>query len=232
MPTKPDLPEPLALDASVHVRWNAVLAALPAIGKTSENKQQGFKYRSIDTVLDHVNPLFARFGIAVIPRLQSVFYDERQVRSGSTMYVAKITVNWDIWGVCGDSFMAQTVGEGTDMGDKATSKAQTMAFKYLLWPALAIASNEDPDGETPQETTRAAQREQSYREPPPPSNEDPDAATSPQLNKIRRLVNSLGYADTDLEKIVNEVNPPWPELGLPMLTKVQASSLIDALDLK
>ncbi len=230
MPTKtePDI-IPLALDASVHVRWNAVLAALPAIGKDSVNKQQGFNYRSVDTVLDYVKPLFARLGIHVIPEKQSAFYDERQVKSGATMYVCKLTVDWRIYGVSGDSFTAQTVGEGTDMGDKATSKAQTMAFKYLLWPALAIASNEDPDGETPEQTT-ATQPSQQVRRPQPPNNADPNLITTPQRKKIEFLTDRMGYAMADLARIVDEVNPPWPELGLSQLTKAQASSLIDALD--
>jgi hypothetical protein len=139
---------PPSPELTVHQRWAQVLADLPAIGKNRTNQQQGFKFRGIDDVLDKVHPLFAKYGVFPVPTGQAATYDERATSKGGVMHVCHITCDWTIYSSLGDYFQAQTLGEGTDAGDKATSKAQTMAFKYLLWPSLAVAENEDPDGIT------------------------------------------------------------------------------------
>lgn len=132
---------------TVDQRWNQVLNELPAIGKNSRNQQQGFNYRSIDSVLDKVKPLLGKHGIHVIPVAQVCDRTARTTAKGNQLNVCYMTVEWQIRSVDGDFFTAETCGEGTDSGDKATSKAQTMAFKYLLWPSLAIAENDETDAD-------------------------------------------------------------------------------------
>lgn len=39
----------------------------------------------------------------------------------------------------------QSTGQGQDSSDKGSGKAQSYAFKYALWRAFAIPSNDDPD---------------------------------------------------------------------------------------
>lgn len=196
---------------SVHERWNKVLKELPAIGKNRVNQQQGFKFRGVDDVLDKVHPLFGKHGVHVIPTRQASERSQRTTKSGGVIHVVNMTVDWRIWGIEGDSFDAQTEGEGTDSGDKATSKAQTMAFKYLLWPALAVAENEetDADGQTPEDTTAVR-----------------DAPTPKQLGMIRGLMDELGMsaedARTDACKVADR-----EVLHLSDLTKSEASKLID-----
>lgn len=127
-------------------RWSWVLSHLPAIGKDSRNEQQGFNYRSIDTVLNHLKPLLSAASVHIIPVRQTFERGSYTTGRGTVMQTCTVTSTWQVRSASGDFFEAETVGEGADAGDKATSKAQTMAFKYLLWPALAIASNDDPDG--------------------------------------------------------------------------------------
>ena len=59
------------------------------------------------------------------------------------------------------------------MGDKATNKAMTMAFKNVLNQAFAISSAEfgDADGETPEETTGRKDRQASPSDDPPSQGE-------------------------------------------------------------
>ncbi len=132
---------------TVDQRWNRVLDELPAIGKNSRNQQQGFNYRSIDSVLDKAKPLFGKHGVHPIPVAQVCDRTTRTTAKGNQLNVCYITVEWQIRAVDGTFFTAETCGEGTDSGDKATSKAQTMAFKYLLWPSLAVAENEETDAD-------------------------------------------------------------------------------------
>jgi hypothetical protein len=162
---------------SVYESWAGILAELPAIPKERRNQQQGFTYRSVDDVLNHLHGLLAKHGVFVIPVAQSASHEERQSAKGGVIHVVHMTVDWRIYGGGGDYIDAQTMGEGTDAGDKATSKAQTMALKYLLWPALAVAENADPDGDAPPDTSPHPSRS-SERMPPRPA--EPELVTLKQ----------------------------------------------------
>ncbi len=78
--------------------------------------------------------------------------DQRQTAKGKVMFEVNLHVLYRFYGAKGDYIEASTWGEGTDMGDKATNKAMTMAFKNVLNQAFAISSAEfkDADGETPE----------------------------------------------------------------------------------
>jgi hypothetical protein len=231
----------LDVKATVAERWHWVLAHLPGIGKDSRNTQQNFSYRSIDAVLKEVKPLFAKAGVFVLPARQKATHVEWQGQSGKAVHVTRLEVMWQIYGVCGDHISAETVGEAADAFDKATSKAQTAAFKYLLWPSLAIADNDDNDGQTPEPTVHrgtlkavseggAALRDRVDTMQPPLGG--PDKATMPQVNKVRIDCRNLGYAEegTEVVEAVNSFGEPgWPG-SLIKLEKWQASRLIDFLN--
>jgi hypothetical protein len=141
-------------DRTVHQRMLAIIAELPAIGKDQYNPQQKFHFRGHDDVMNALNPLLARHGVFFVPDVLDRVTSQRATKSGSTMYEVNLHVRFTFWGARGDQVTASGWGEGTDMGDKATSKAMTMALKYVLAQtfALSTAETSDPDGQTPEET--------------------------------------------------------------------------------
>jgi len=76
--------------------------------------------------------------------------------SPSTSYEVNLHIRFTFYGARGDSVVASMWGEGTDMGDKATNKAMTMALKGVLAQSFAVSTQEsyDTDGKTNEETTR------------------------------------------------------------------------------
>jgi len=142
--------------ASVFERMLAILEELPPIGKDDYNQQQKFHFRGHDAVMKALNPLLAKHGVFVVPDVLDRTTAQRATRSGGVMYEVNLHVRYRFYGPNGDYVEASSWGEGTDSGDKATSKAMTMAFKSVLAQAFAIATSEmgDPDGETPEETVR------------------------------------------------------------------------------
>lgn len=143
-------------ERTIHERMIAVLAALPAIGKDQRNEQQKFMYRGHDDVMNALNPLLAEHGIFAVPTVRERVATERQTSRGSTMYEINLLVHYRFYGMKGDYVEASSWGEGTDMGDKSTNKAMTMAFKNVLAQAFAISTAElsDADGASPEETKR------------------------------------------------------------------------------
>lgn len=148
----PEGPDP---DLTIYQRMLLILGELPAIGKTQENKQQGFHYRGHDDVMNALNPLLAKHGVFFVPDVLERVTAERKTRQGGTMYEVNLHVRYTFFGVRGDEFTASAWGEGTDTGDKSTNKAMTMALKNVLAQTFALATAElsDADAETPEETT-------------------------------------------------------------------------------
>jgi hypothetical protein len=203
----------------IDVRWNAVLHALPAIGKNAVMTQgPKYSYRSIDAVLDHLHPLFAKFGLHVFPVGQQAVYDSYSTYSGTTMFRSRITVDWQIRSVDGEVIYAQTMGTGTDAGDKETSKAQTMAFKYLLWPSTAVAENDDPDGTAIEQSGQAEQKPQTEEIngdqipiPPPmqvtrtgPGGVDASTITEKEGKRVYAMAKSA-HPDDDVKDVVYQI---------------------------
>jgi hypothetical protein len=143
-------------DMTIHQRMLAILAELPAIGKDQRNPQQNFMYRGHDDVMNALNPLLAKYGVFIMPKADERITGERTTGKGSTMYEVNLHVTYRFYGTQGDFIEASAWGEGTDMGDKSTNKAMTMAFKNVLAQAFAISTAElsDADSGSPEETTR------------------------------------------------------------------------------
>lgn len=148
----------------IHEALAAVMADIKAVGKTGHNEQQGFNFRGIDGVLNAVGPVLRKHGVIVVPEVQHVQRSEvtvghKQTRMGHVM----VTVRYRWHGPEGDHIDAVTIGEAMDSGDKAASKAMSVAFRTAMLQTLALPTDEpDPDQDV-YERSQAA---------PPPSPAD------------------------------------------------------------
>lgn len=152
-------PTPGEDERTIHQRMVAIIDELPAIGKNQRNTEQNFNFRGHDDVLNALTPLLAKHGVLIVPRVLERVSDRRQTRSGAVMYEVNLHIEYSFYGSAGDTIIGSAWGEGTDMGDKATMKAGTMAFKAILNQSFAINTQEgaehDTDKHTPEETVRA-----------------------------------------------------------------------------
>jgi hypothetical protein len=133
----------------------AILNDVPAIGKNQKNATQGFMYRGIDVVMNHLQPLFAKHKVFVAPEVLNQIREERQTKSGSNLIYSVCTIRYTFYAEDGTSVSATVIGEGMDSGDKATNKAMAIAFKYACFQVFCIPTEEmkDPDADTPPEST-------------------------------------------------------------------------------
>lgn len=188
-------------DRTVHQRMVAILSDLPAIGKDQKNVQQNFMFRGHDDVLNALNPLLAKHGVFVVPTVLERTTSERTTASGKAMFEVSLLVQYTFYGLAGDSVTASSWGEGTDMGDKATSKAMTMAFKSVLNQAFAISNKEtaDPDALTAEETRGATQAATESDAPSPVQ-----MATTTQVQAIEKLIAQLNESNTVTESVARD----------------------------
>lgn len=125
------------------------------IGKDKNNKQQGFKYRGIDDVMNTFQPLMAERGIFAVPEVLEASREERQTKQGSNLIYSILRVRYTFYASDGTSVSAVVIGEGMDSGDKASNKAMAVAMKYAMFQVFCIPTEEmsDPDEETPPAST-------------------------------------------------------------------------------
>ena len=123
-----------------------------AVSKDAVNKQQGFKYRGIDAVMNAINPALVQNHVFIVPEVLEQQRQERTTKNGSVLIYSICRIKYTFFAEDGSCIEAVTVGEGMDSGDKATNKAMAIAFKYACFQVFCIPTEEmkDPDEETPE----------------------------------------------------------------------------------
>lgn len=131
----------------VHLAWINVMRDVGVISKGQRNKQQGFNFRGIDAVVNVVGPVLRRHGVSVRPLRVVELREERYSTSGGTaMHGVSVTMLYRITGPTGEHMDVETIGEASDAGDKAVTKAQSVAQRVMFLQSLTIPTDEvDPD---------------------------------------------------------------------------------------
>lgn len=145
---------------TVHQAIARVIAGMATVGKDQVNASQNFRYRGIDDVLAALKPELGRHGVVIVPEVEERVAEQRATARGGVLFVTHLRVRYRIYGPRGDHVEAVTWGEGTDSGDKATNKAMTGAYKYMLFEVFAVAGPQgesDADGSHPDATADPAQ---------------------------------------------------------------------------
>ena len=163
-----------------------------AITKDSFNKQQGFKSRGIDAVMNALNPVLRKNGLFITPEVLDHKREERQTNSGGRLIYSILTMKYTMVAPDGSSVSAVVIGEGMDSGDKASNKAMSVAMKYAMFQMFCITTEEmvDPDAETPPESVPAPKAQ-----PAPRKAQESDITEAIKVFCLKHGINSKQYAD-------------------------------------
>ena len=128
----------------------AIQKEIEAIEKTkSPAGGLNYKFRGIDDMYNHIHPLHKKHGVFIVPRVVESVREQRVVKSGTTMMVSLLGIEYDFMCEDGSKITAKTQGEAMDSGDKATNKAMSIALKYALMHMYLIPTEDiqdsDPD---------------------------------------------------------------------------------------
>ncbi len=142
---------PRDADADVHARLIALLADVHGMRRAGWNEQQSFAFRSIDQATAEARRLFAQHGLGFTPRYRPLDDSTYTTKTGTLMRRVMVEGRYRIFAADGTSVTTTSLGEGVDVLDKATSKAQTMALKTMLLQLLLISDpDDDADGQSPE----------------------------------------------------------------------------------
>jgi hypothetical protein len=124
----------------------AVAADVREVRKDSRNSSQNFNFRGIDAVMNAVGPAFRSHDVLCLPVTEDVHYEPMPLSGGKTATRCVVRVRYVFHGPAGDTVDALVVGESFDMGDKATAKAYSVAYRTCLLQTLTIPTDDvDPD---------------------------------------------------------------------------------------
>lgn len=127
-----------------------IMTDVGAIGKSGFNQHDNYKFRSIDDVYSKLQPALGKHGVFFAPNVIDSKEERIKSSKGTDMVRIKLRVRYDVYAEDGSKFETMVEGEAVDRSDKATNKALTAAFKYMLIQVFCIAVQgaEDADEES------------------------------------------------------------------------------------
>jgi len=129
------------------------------VRKDGRNTQQNFNFRGVDAVVNAVSPAMRKVGLTVHPSRVSRETSGKQLSGGKTATSIEVTVDYTFTGPEGDTFTAQVVAEAFDLGDKATAKAMSVAYRTCLLQTFALPTDDqDPDEQNYEQEQRRPQQ--------------------------------------------------------------------------
>lgn len=134
----------------IYSALSGVIADVGIVAKDKINKQQGFKFRSIDDVYNALHPALAKNKVVIVPRiLERTCEVVGKTQKGTDMIKVVCKIQFNFYAEDGSTVESIIVGEGLDTGDKATNKAMAIAYKYACFQVFCIPTEEmvDPDAE-------------------------------------------------------------------------------------
>lgn len=173
-----------------------VMEDIGAVGKNDTNKQQGFKYRGIDAVMNALNPAMLKHKIFCVPEVLEQNREERTTMKGSTLIYSVCRIKYTFFTVDGSSVQAVVVGEGMDSGDKATNKAMAVAFKYACFQTFCIPTEnlmDDPDAETPENSKKIPNRKHTDVKETKDNIPDIDLEKNSMMEELGAELSRTGY---------------------------------------
>ena len=128
--------------------------ATTGIAKSSKADLGGAKvnYRGIEAAMNGMCLVLIKCGISVTPTYSDLTITERAKAEGKATRFVTIKGSFTFAAADGSSVVCVTYGEAMDSGDKATTKAQSVAFRTALFqqfvvPTMAMDPEEDGDDE-------------------------------------------------------------------------------------
>jgi len=160
---------------SVHDALRAVMADVGAIAKRGQNRDQGYRFRSIEQVVDTFYPLFLKHGIMMIPRVvEHEAYGKATGAGDKKQTYTALTIEYDVYGPAHDRLepCPRLTVHGADMGDKAPNKALSYGLKYMLAQMFMVPFIKQDEGD----------------ERGPPKASDPAAELAHARDELKRTV--------------------------------------------
>ncbi|ABO51128.1 hypothetical protein Dred_2618 [Desulforamulus reducens MI-1] len=171
---------------SIAAKLVQVAKACEYVQKDSTNKEQKYKYVSAAAILGKVNDALVQANMASVPEFSILSEKEKSTSRGGVWQLVTVQCKLTIIDAdSGESVTVTSLGTGTDPGDKAVAKAQTMALKYAWLTALNIETGDNPEADSNTDKTEFTNQGQQPAVAPLPN--------TPRVQELVGLWHQLGW---------------------------------------
>jgi hypothetical protein len=184
-------------EKGIYKAMNEALKSIAPVGKDSMNEVQRFKFRGIDATIQAVNPALAGYGIIVTADVIDYKHYAGQTSKGAATNNVVVKMEYTFHALDGSFLQVSTIGEAMDMGDKAFTKAQSVALRICLLNTFCIPTGDvDPDATSYERGAPIEQ--QTVIENPKPNKDEPrrsatkGAVRTLTADETTRLIEILG----------------------------------------
>jgi hypothetical protein len=170
-----------------------VMAEVDRVPKTGRNAFHGYDYATESDIVDAVRQGLAQRAVMMIPTIAQTEWRDMPQRQGGTQRLCTLTVRFTFLdGDSGEELSFEVLGEGQDIGDKATYKAFTGATKYALLKTFLIPTGDDPETERDEPSPRGSERSSQKRQEQPAKGGKDRASSStvPATSKPREAASA------------------------------------------
>ena len=172
----------------VYTAISEVSKGIGFIGKDKKNTVQNYNFRGIDDIYNNINAELHKQRLIIVPNVLSHACVEYVGAKGNKQFHIILEVEYSFIS-CVDGSIVKGIayGEALDSSDKATNKAMSQAYKYMMIQTFAIPVKdmEDADASSPDIGERVTQKNQ-YNEIP--HNEVVDFISEAQVRELERLI--------------------------------------------
>lgn len=153
----------------IHTATLAIMAdiAKTGIAKLGKNKDQNYNFRGIEAAMNDLSPILIKHKVTITPTYTDFNVAWSESKSGTKLRFVTLKGLFKFTAEDGSSVVAEAFGEGMDSSDKATTKAQSVAYRTALFqnfvvPTMALDpelwGEEGEEGSAPDEALAEAEK--------------------------------------------------------------------------
>lgn len=170
--------------------------------KRAEGGGVPFAFRGIDDVVNHLSPLFTKYGVVAVPNVIQHVTSERAV-GNKTVKTTDGIFSYDFYAPDGSHLQASTLGLADDFADRSAAQAQSVAFRVALLQTFFLPTNNNEEAHSEQvknERESAAPVQQAQPAARPPQN----SPLAPLRGQIQAVAKGLGWGPSEINSFGNE----------------------------
>lgn len=124
----------------IHAATLLIMAdiAKTGIAKTGKNKDQNYNFRGIEAAMNDLSPILIKHKVTITPTYTDFSVAWSESKSGTKLRFVTLKGLFKFTAEDGSFVVAEAFGEGMDSSDKATTKAQSVAYRTALFQNFVV----------------------------------------------------------------------------------------------